>query len=86
MARSFLRQVVVTVVMFGTDQPAEHVWKEQTDTIKKAKEINRIIREPGRETTPGDREPKQIVWTPPTLIPSIGARGVVAFSPPALAH
>ncbi|MGH8625959.1 MAG: hypothetical protein ACREYC_12045 [Gammaproteobacteria bacterium] len=26
-----------------TDQPAEHVWKEQTDAIKKAKEINRII-------------------------------------------
>lgn len=26
-----------------TDQAAGHVWKEQTDTIKKAKEINRII-------------------------------------------
>ena len=26
-----------------TDQPAEHVWKEQTDAIKKAKEINKMI-------------------------------------------
>ncbi|MGH8655012.1 MAG: hypothetical protein ACREYE_23850 [Gammaproteobacteria bacterium] len=23
--------------------PVEHVWKEQTDAIKKAKEINRVI-------------------------------------------